>query len=452
MPTIGNLLNPHDRGTYDGKSALGTLAEIMNKRAEEERAQKLILQQKQQEEAFKIAAEQRDIAQQKAMNDYAFKKAEEFNKQQRMQELFSNQEQTTNDLITKASSAENNPRTGVKVVNIPKEATMSMIGGGFGDINEQPISQPQQRVIPSIGARAIPSIRNGKVNVDFNYDDQNKDLELVQRSAAIRGINIKNEDGSLKTREQLLSETASGSGSNSVAEGDPFEEHGIPEEEREDYILQPVLRNVRGIPERFNVPKRKTELNKGQIDLVVEGASTISDLKKNLNTLKSNIDNKNFNIGPGIVTRGGAVGDIGAQWIRGPEFASFKGDVGRAFQKYRKWATGVAAGYPELSLLAPNFPKTTDEEDVFITKSLSAIDDMERNYGLYLNALSKSNYAVSKYRDNYGGYPSSVLGIMGDSGGSQMPTAGGTSYQAGETRNINGVTYTRDENGNWRSE
>ena len=170
---------------------------------------------------------------------------------------------------------------------------------------------------------------------------------------------------------------------------------GIPEEQAPDYYLKPRMVRNRGITSSVLFPERKKDLSQKTVDEISDLTSTMSDLNKNLKTQEE----KNFNSGPGITTRSGAIADITAQFFRGPEFTSWKSDVGRAFQKYRKWATGVAAGYPELNMLAPNFPKTTDTPEVFRTKTLSAMDDMERNKQIFLDHLSKANYVVSQYKN-----------------------------------------------------
>jgi hypothetical protein len=102
-------------------------------------------------------------------------------------------------------------------------------------------------------------------------------------------------------------------------------------------------------------------------------------------------------IGPGFDTRPGAISDMLGQ-LKGAEFASLKADIGRNFQSYRKWVTGVAAGYPELNMLAPNYPKMTDANDVFLQKSLDVMKDIERQREILIDHYSKGGYAVSKLR------------------------------------------------------
>lgn len=197
-----------------------------------------------------------------------------------------------------------------------------------------------------------------------------------------------------------LADTIKGGGLSSLSIEDDSEssdimsKFGISEEESEDYFLKPRMVRNRGVTSSVAFPERKKELSQKTVEDIASISSTVSDLMKNLETQES----KKFNSGPGITTRSGAVGDITAQFFRGPEFTSWKSDVGRSFQKYRKWATGVAAGYPELQLLAPNFPKTTDTPEVFKQKTMSAVDDMDRNKKIFLDYLSKSNYATSQYR------------------------------------------------------
>lgn len=143
-------------------------------------------------------------------------------------------------------------------------------------------------------------------------------------------------------------------------------------------------------PELKKQVSQKETTDLGDID------STVSDLQKNIDNLKK----FNINSGPGYSTSGLPGADIYSQFTKSPEFNTWKADTGRAFQKYRKWATGVAAGYPELRLLAPNFPKANDRPDVYISKSKSAMDDMNRNKTIMLDYLNKSGYRTGAFRNS----------------------------------------------------
>ena len=177
---------------------------------------------------------------------------------------------------------------------------------------------------------------------------------------------------------------------------DVLSNSGVPLEEQDDYRVVPQTYTYRGNVKTINKLQRKKDLPNTTTSLLNDLEATVFQLEKNKNLLTQN----NIQSGPGIVTRAGAVGDILAQYLRGAEFTSWKASVGDAFQKYRKWATGVQAGYPELQLLAPNFPKTTDKPDVFIDKTNETLDTIRNNKKRLLDYLNKSGFAVSAYKND----------------------------------------------------
>lgn len=222
-----------------------------------------------------------------------------------------------------------------------------------------------------------------------------KALDLLGKTETLKANIQTPKDAAMANYYNSLAKTIEGGGiTGNNVNPDEMDKFGIPQEQLEDYYLKPRMIRNRGVTSSVAFPERKRDLSQKTVEDIATITSTASDLMKNLQTQEE----KNFNSGPGITTRSGAVGDITAQFFRGPEFTSWKSDVGRAFQKYRKWATGVAAGYPELQILAPNFPKTTDIPEVFRQKTMSAVDDMNRNRDTFLDYLSKSNYATSQYK------------------------------------------------------
>lgn len=173
---------------------------------------------------------------------------------------------------------------------------------------------------------------------------------------------------------------------------------GIPEEEAEDYILRPKMVTNRGVAKSVMFPEKKEQLSEKTVESLKDVQTSIYGIEENLKTLEENPEIKKF-LGPGLVQRPGAVADIAAQLGMAPKnFATFKASTDIAFQKYRKWVTGIQAGLKELNWIAVDYPKTTDTAENYISKSNKAIKDMQYNMDLYLDYLSKSNYATSQYK------------------------------------------------------
>lgn len=172
---------------------------------------------------------------------------------------------------------------------------------------------------------------------------------------------------------------------------------GIPEEEWVDYNMKPTITRTRGIPTTTLVPEKKKLLGDATIKELGGLEATANDLLKNVNTLFT-LNKSGKHSGAGYASTNMPGADLYAQYVQGADFASWKSDVGRAFQKYRKWATGVAAGYPELNMIAPNFPKSTDKDDVFIKKTISSIDDLQRNQETLAEYFDKAGYATSSIK------------------------------------------------------
>lgn len=166
----------------------------------------------------------------------------------------------------------------------------------------------------------------------------------------------------------------------------------------EDYITKVETRSVRGIPQTIYRPERKAKVPREDLSLIKDLDVNTSDLESNLQFIESNPKIKEF-LGPGLVQRPGAFADIATQVGFAPkDFATFKAKSDLAFQKYRKWVTGVQAGYPELQWIVVDYPKPTDRADVYISKANSAIEGMKRNKDIYLDYLSKNNYAVGSFK------------------------------------------------------
>jgi hypothetical protein len=169
----------------------------------------------------------------------------------------------------------------------------------------------------------------------------------------------------------------------------------VPEVEREDYVVKPIKQTIRGIVKTVPLLEKKKTLGAAQLNEL----GGIENTRQDLRSVVDRLAKSGLQIGPGFDTRPGAISDMLGQ-MKGSEFAALKSDIGRNFQSYRKWVTGVAAGYPELNMLAPNYPKMTYSNEVFIQKSLDVAKDMDRQRNILLDHYGKGGYAVSKLRNN----------------------------------------------------
>jgi hypothetical protein len=86
--------------------------------------------------------------------------------------------------------------------------------------------------------------------------------------------------------------------------------------------------------------------------------------------------------------------------MRGPEFTTWKASVSRQLEAYLKAAKGVQRGFKEIQYIVPQMPKATDAPDIFISKTLDAMRDVQTNQQLTVETLSNSGYAVSQIKKN----------------------------------------------------
>lgn len=174
-------------------------------------------------------------------------------------------------------------------------------------------------------------------------------------------------------------------------------------EDPEDYIPKPMVRKVNNEATEIYLAEKKQKVPAKQLDDLRLLGINISDLSRNLEVKKI----KGIDTGPSIVNRPGVIADIIGNLQGKKDLLSFKAEVDKAFQKYRKETTGVQAGYKELNWLAPDFPKVTDEDAVFIQKSEDAINTVKINQNMFLDYLKDNGYAVGKLRKSILGQKSS---------------------------------------------
>jgi hypothetical protein len=167
----------------------------------------------------------------------------------------------------------------------------------------------------------------------------------------------------------------------------------------EDYKIKSESRSLKGIPMQIYTPEKKPLVQPSQQKELNQIKQARILLERNMETLNKNPQIKKF-IGPGLVQRPGAMADIIGQLGGSPkDFVTFKADVDKAFQKYRKEITGVQAGYPELQWLAPDLPKTTDTAENFISKTVSAIEQFKMAENQLLDVWGKAGMAVGKLKE-----------------------------------------------------
>ncbi len=83
------------------------------------------------------------------------------------------------------------------------------------------------------------------------------------------------------------------------------------------------------------------------------------------------------------------------------EFAEFKSTTEQLFQQYRKYITGVQAGFPELQMLQPIFPVTNDPPSNYVSKSLSALKTMSTNEQTALDYFEKRGYQIGNLKGTF---------------------------------------------------
>lgn len=270
---------------------------------------------------------------------------------------------------------------------------------------ESPSYVPRQEGALSILGRTLQGIAAPFAG-DFQFNQRQAEIEIRQQQAdqefqalLLKNALTKQED--LNQKELRNAQAAAlnaqanyfnSQGNGSVPGG------GIDYPYPEDIQMTPKTTTFKGMTKTTLVPELKKEVSQSELATLGGVSSTISDLQKNIDTLNK----YNLTPGPGLSTSGLPGADLYSQFTKSKEFNTWKADTGRTFQKYRKWATGVAAGYPELQLLAPTFPKASDTKENFVSKSISAMDDMNRNKEIVLDYLNKAGYRTGELRGSKG--------------------------------------------------
>lgn len=169
-----------------------------------------------------------------------------------------------------------------------------------------------------------------------------------------------------------------------------------------DFVVKPITRNIGGIPQTIYVPELKKELPQPATKEFNSMAKTAKALNDNLKMLSKNEGSfeKEMNYFNPKAKRGGTFwGNIGSMLMKidpkSKEFATFRAETDKAFQTYRKETTGAQAALAELGWLAPDFPETDDNPELYKHKAIEAIKRINEGQQMYLEQLSNSGYRTS---------------------------------------------------------
>ncbi|MBU2052574.1 hypothetical protein KKH13_05195 [Patescibacteria group bacterium] len=106
------------------------------------------------------------------------------------------------------------------------------------------------------------------------------------------------------------------------------------------------------------------------------------------------------------------------------EFASFKSGTEQLFQQYRKYITGVQAGFPELQMLQPIFPVSTDPPSNYISKAVQALETMKTNEDTLIDYEKKRGYQMGELEGTFPVDPSEFVTSAQQAGINVSPIPG----------------------------
>lgn len=176
----------------------------------------------------------------------------------------------------------------------------------------------------------------------------------------------------------------------------------IPGSNPEDFITKPELRSFKGVPTVVNAQEMKPILPQKSGSQIIDIRSLYQNLENNYNMLDENIKKRmsplNLSayrgpLGNLAVKVQSMSGDKGAK-----EFSTFKAEVDKTFQKYRKDTTGAQAAMKELGWLAPDLPESTDPPDIFVSKTNEALARYAEGEQLLLDSFSQQGYRTGELR------------------------------------------------------
>ena len=171
----------------------------------------------------------------------------------------------------------------------------------------------------------------------------------------------------------------------------------------EDFMIKPMNKIVAGVPHTAYVPELKKELPSTMEKEFRGFTKTELGLEQNLRMLKEHPEiEKEMNVMNPKAHRGGSLmGNIGSLLMKidpnSKDFATFRAETDKVFQQFRKETTGAQAALAELGWLAPDYPETTDNPELYKTKAAEAIRRIQEAKSLLLDTWG-TNYRTSQLR------------------------------------------------------
>ena len=195
-------------------------------------------------------------------------------------------------------------------------------------------------------------------------------------------------------------------------------------EHPEDYILEPTIKNVRGVPIRTNQKKLKPSVQEATIETLKAGRRTSEGLVKNVDRLTPEIRKKMGPVLLGHVTAmnndlGNMLLNLESSLFNDPstaQFAEFKSQSDVLFQSWRKFITGVQAAYPEIKMLKPDYPHPTDTPEVYISKARGLVEQARDTEQLMLDMESQRGFRTGELRTGSIKYNPLVSAALGKGG------------------------------------
>jgi len=171
----------------------------------------------------------------------------------------------------------------------------------------------------------------------------------------------------------------------------------------QDFRVKPVVTRYRGRARTSYVPEEKPLPPEKFMDELIDNRVIRKDLQKNVDMMTPGVKKFMNPLNP-LANRGGFFGgtvvQLGSMFDKDlRDFAVFKAESDKVFQRYRKWVTGVQASFPELKWLVIDYPQPDDSPELYLRLANEAMSRMEQNENLFLDAVG-GEYRVSQLRSN----------------------------------------------------
>jgi hypothetical protein len=173
----------------------------------------------------------------------------------------------------------------------------------------------------------------------------------------------------------------------------------------EDLYMKPTVVRHMGKAKVIPTPELKQPLGPKETSHILSTRQIHKSLKDNMNLMTDDVKSR---MGPLLAGKISAVkGPVGStvtalQSMGGDKnaakFETFKAEVDKTFQAFRKDVTGAQAALKELGWLEPDYPRGTDPPDVFIDKTNEALKRFEEAEQLLLNLYSQKGSRVGDLR------------------------------------------------------